>query len=185
MVLDYRLNCNRLLPGQRGDQQLLPPPEPVAHRSPPTPGLQVRQDRTRTRSLGRRIHDPRHAAACLWLTVEVHVVIVQAWMGHASIATTNLYMHHLGTSADATLGHDAADALHGVGNQVAVGAAVSCAGSLNRLTALLEPLGPATTARSAAAWPPKTAKAVLSRLRRPRKLLRHRCASRGHDECAE
>jgi integrase len=93
MVLDYRLNCNRLLPGQRGDQQLLPPPEPVAHRSPPTPGLQVRQDRTRTRSLGRRIHDPRHAAACLWLTVEVHVVIVQAWMGPASIATTNLYLH--------------------------------------------------------------------------------------------
>ncbi len=25
---------------------------------------------------------------------------VQAWMGHASIATTNLYLHHLGTSAD-------------------------------------------------------------------------------------
>ena len=25
---------------------------------------------------------------------------VQAWMGHASIATTNLYLHHLGTPAD-------------------------------------------------------------------------------------
>ncbi len=25
---------------------------------------------------------------------------VQAWMGHASVATTNLYLHHLGTSAD-------------------------------------------------------------------------------------
>ena len=25
---------------------------------------------------------------------------VQAWMGHASIATTNLYLYHLGTSAD-------------------------------------------------------------------------------------
>ena len=24
----------------------------------------------------------------------------QAWMGHASIATTNLYLQHLGTSAD-------------------------------------------------------------------------------------
>ena len=23
---------------------------------------------------------------------------VQAWMGHASVATTNLYLHHLGTS---------------------------------------------------------------------------------------
>jgi integrase len=27
-------------------------------------------------------------------------VTVQAWMGHASIATTNLYLHHLGTTAD-------------------------------------------------------------------------------------
>ena len=25
---------------------------------------------------------------------------VQAWMGHASIATTNLYLHHLGTTPD-------------------------------------------------------------------------------------
>ena len=25
---------------------------------------------------------------------------VQAWMGHASVATTNLYLHHLGTAAD-------------------------------------------------------------------------------------
>ena len=30
----------------------------------------------------------------------VDVVTVQAWMGHASVATTNLYLHHLGTSAD-------------------------------------------------------------------------------------
>jgi integrase len=49
---------------------------------------------------GRRIHDLRHTAACLWLTLGVDVVTVQAWMGHASIATTNLYLHHLGTSAD-------------------------------------------------------------------------------------
>jgi hypothetical protein len=27
-------------------------------------------------------------------------VTVQAWMGHASIATTNLYLHHLGTTTD-------------------------------------------------------------------------------------
>jgi hypothetical protein len=27
-------------------------------------------------------------------------VTVQTWMGHASIATSNLYLHHLGTSAD-------------------------------------------------------------------------------------
>jgi integrase len=49
---------------------------------------------------GRRIHDLRHTAACLWLAHGVDPVTVQAWMGHASIATTNLYLHHLGTSAD-------------------------------------------------------------------------------------
>ena len=49
---------------------------------------------------GRRIHDLRHTAACLWLARGVDPVTVQAWMGHASIATTNLYLHHLGTAAD-------------------------------------------------------------------------------------
>jgi integrase len=49
---------------------------------------------------GRRIHDLRHTAACLWLAHGVDPVTVQAWMGHASIATTNLYLHHLGTAAD-------------------------------------------------------------------------------------
>ena len=45
---------------------------------------------------GRRIHDLRHTAACLWLARGVDPATVQAWMGHASIATTNLYLHHLG-----------------------------------------------------------------------------------------
>jgi integrase len=49
---------------------------------------------------GRRIHDLRHTAACLWLARGVDPVTVQAWMGHASIATTNIYLHHLGTGAD-------------------------------------------------------------------------------------
>ena len=49
---------------------------------------------------GRRIHDLRHTAAPLWLARGVDPVTVQAWMGHASIATTNLYLHYLGTSAD-------------------------------------------------------------------------------------
>ena len=49
---------------------------------------------------GRRIHDLRHTAACLWLTRGVDPVTVQAWLGHASIATTNIYLHHLGSSAD-------------------------------------------------------------------------------------
>lgn len=51
-------------------------------------------------SHGRRIHDLRHTAACLWLAKGVPATTVQAWMGHASIATTNIYLHHLGTVAD-------------------------------------------------------------------------------------
>lgn len=42
-------------------------------------------------------------AAPGWLFEAVWSVFdttVQAWMGHASIPTTNLYLHHLGTSAD-------------------------------------------------------------------------------------
>ena len=52
------------------------------------------------RRFGRRIHDLRHTTACLWLARGADVVTVQARMGHASVATTNLYLHHLGTSAD-------------------------------------------------------------------------------------
>jgi hypothetical protein len=40
------------------------------------------------------------APACLWLARGVDPVTVQAWIGHASIATTNLYLHYLGTSDD-------------------------------------------------------------------------------------
>jgi integrase len=53
----------------------------------------------RTTGQGRRIHDLRHTAACLWLARSVDPGTVQAWMGHESIATTNLYLHFLGTSA--------------------------------------------------------------------------------------
>ena len=44
--------------------------------------------------------DLRHTAACLWLARGVDPGTVQAWMGHESIATTNRYLHFLGTSAD-------------------------------------------------------------------------------------
>lgn len=54
----------------------------------------------RTTSDGRRLHDLRHTAACLWLARGVDPGTVQAWMGHESIATTNRYLHHLGTGAD-------------------------------------------------------------------------------------
>ena len=51
-------------------------------------------------SQGRRLHDLRHTAACLWLARGVDPGTVQAWMGHESIATTNRYLHFLGSSAD-------------------------------------------------------------------------------------
>ena len=50
---------------------------------------------------GRRLHDLRHTAACLWLSRGVDLATVSAWLGHASVSTTNIYLHHLGTSADA------------------------------------------------------------------------------------
>lgn len=53
-----------------------------------------------TTGQGRRIHDLRHTAACLWLARGVDPGTVQAWMGHESIATTNRYLHFLGTGAD-------------------------------------------------------------------------------------
>lgn len=49
---------------------------------------------------GRRVHDLRHTAACLWLNRGVDPGTVQAWLGHESIATTNRYLHFLGTGAD-------------------------------------------------------------------------------------
>nr|WP_235497334.1 site-specific integrase [Aeromicrobium sp. Leaf272] len=49
---------------------------------------------------GRRIHDLRHTAACLWLARGVELATVQAWMGHSSVATTNRYVHFLGSAAE-------------------------------------------------------------------------------------
>src|SRR5699024_1745552 len=50
---------------------------------------------------GRRLDELRHTAACLWLARGVDLTTVQAWLGHASVTTTNRYLHYLGTSADA------------------------------------------------------------------------------------
>lgn len=50
---------------------------------------------------GRRLHDLRHTAATIWLRRGVDLGTVQAWLGHASPSTTERYLHHLGTSADA------------------------------------------------------------------------------------
>ena len=49
---------------------------------------------------GRRIHDLRHTAACLWLARGVDPVTVQAWMGHASIAHHEPVPAPPGTCAD-------------------------------------------------------------------------------------
>lgn len=49
---------------------------------------------------GRRLHDLRHTAACLWLARGVDLGTVQAWMGHESASTTNRYLYFLGTGAD-------------------------------------------------------------------------------------
>lgn len=50
--------------------------------------------------MGRRLHDLRRTGACLWLARGVDLSTVSAWLGHASITTTNRYLHYLGTSAD-------------------------------------------------------------------------------------
>ncbi|MFI6423420.1 tyrosine-type recombinase/integrase [Promicromonospora sp. NPDC050880] len=49
---------------------------------------------------GRRLHDLRHTAACLWLARRIDPGTVQTWCGHESIATTNRFLHYLGTGAD-------------------------------------------------------------------------------------
>lgn len=63
-------------------------------------GHTVRSLRWETTGRGRRLHDLRHTAACLWLSKGVDPATVQQWCGHESIATTNLYLHFLGTNAD-------------------------------------------------------------------------------------
>jgi len=50
---------------------------------------------------GRTIHDLRHTAVCIWLASGVKPGVVKSWAGHASLTTTDIYVHHLGTEADA------------------------------------------------------------------------------------
>lgn len=59
-----------------------------------------RSTRWSTTGRGRRLHDLRHTAACLWLASGVSISTVQAWLGHSSLQTTQLYVHYLGDSAD-------------------------------------------------------------------------------------
>ncbi|MBC7631098.1 tyrosine-type recombinase/integrase [Aeromicrobium sp.] len=53
-----------------------------------------------TTARGRRLHDLRHTAACLWLAAGVPAPTVQARLGHSSLQTTQIYVHYLGDSAD-------------------------------------------------------------------------------------
>lgn len=59
-----------------------------------------RTTRWATTGRGRRLHDLRHTAACLWLASGVSISTVQAWLGHSSLQTTQIYVHYLGDSAD-------------------------------------------------------------------------------------
>ncbi|MEU6135510.1 tyrosine-type recombinase/integrase [Nocardioides sp. NPDC047086] len=95
--------ANRVLPIVRGLTIGKQPSDPLfttdagalLHR-----GSVVRTMRWEQTGQGRRLHDLRHTAACLWLARGVDVGTVQQWMGHESIATTNRYLHFLGTGAD-------------------------------------------------------------------------------------
>ena len=42
---------------------------------------------------GRRIQDLHHTAAYEWLRKGVDVATVSAWLGHASVTTTEAYLH--------------------------------------------------------------------------------------------
>ena len=49
---------------------------------------------------GRRLHDLRHTAACLWLSWGADLATVSGWLGHSSISITDKYVHYLGSLAD-------------------------------------------------------------------------------------
>lgn len=59
----------------------------------------VRSTRWKDVAQGRRIHDLRHSAICWWLSSGLPLHTVKAMAGHASITTTEMYLHHVGDKA--------------------------------------------------------------------------------------
>lgn len=53
----------------------------------------------REHAQGRRIHDLRHSAICWWLSSGLPLRVVKAMAGHASISTTERYLHFVGDAA--------------------------------------------------------------------------------------
>ena len=43
---------------------------------------------------------PIRVRVCLWLASGVSISTIQAWLGHSSLQTTQIYVHYLGDSAD-------------------------------------------------------------------------------------
>ncbi len=50
--------------------------------------------------MGRRVYDLRHTYATNCLLSGVNLLTLQKWMGHASISTTEKYLHLMGSDGD-------------------------------------------------------------------------------------
>jgi integrase len=77
--------------GRKPDELLMPP----MHRT----RLMQQLDWKNTAG-GRRLHDCRHTACCLFLQAGVDVASLRQIAGHSSLAVTSRYVHWLGADAD-------------------------------------------------------------------------------------
>jgi len=58
--------------------------------------------RWKEHAMGRRLYDLRHTFATSCLLDGVNLLTLQKWMGHASISTTEKYLHLIGSDVDAS-----------------------------------------------------------------------------------